>query len=121
MTPNFILLYVADTAASARFYGDILGKAPMEASPGFVMFDAAPGLRLGLWKKEGVVPAANAPGGFELGVPVGSNDAVDATAKEWAARGVLILQAPEEMDFGRTFTAADPDGHRIRVFCPGAR
>jgi len=22
------------------------------------------------------------------------------------------------MDFGRTFLAADPDGHRLRVFCP---
>ena len=120
MTPNFILLYAADVAASARFYGDILGKVPMEASPGFAMFEAAPGVRLGLWKKEGVVPAATAPGGFELGVPVASNGDVDATAAEWAARGISILQSPEDMDFGRTFTAADPDGHRIRVFCPGA-
>jgi hypothetical protein len=22
------------------------------------------------------------------------------------------------MDFGHTFTAADPDGHRLRVFAP---
>jgi hypothetical protein len=31
----------------------------------------------------------------------------------------MILQPPTEMDFGRTFTAADPDGHRLRVFKPG--
>ena len=24
------------------------------------------------------------------------------------------------MDFGHTFVAADPDGHRLRVFVPGA-
>ncbi len=31
-------------------------------------------------------------------------------------RGVEIIQPPMEADFGRTFTAVDPDGHRLRVF-----
>jgi hypothetical protein len=29
------------------------------------------------------------------------------------------VQSPIAMDFGFTFTAVDPDGHRLRVFAPG--
>ena len=44
--------------------------------------------------------------------------AVDATHADWKERGLPILQSPTEMDFGRTFVAGDPDGHRLRVFFP---
>lgn len=44
---------------------------------------------------------------------------VRALHAAWCARGLSILQAPVAMDFGLTFTAADPDGHRLRVFAPG--
>ena len=27
-----------------------------------------------------------------------------------------ILRAPTQLDFGYTFTSADPDGHRVRIF-----
>ena len=36
----------------------------------------------------------------------------------WVSRGVTIAQAPTDLDFGRTFVALDPDGHRLRVFRP---
>ena len=36
------------------------------------------------------------------------------------ARRRGILQEPVQMDFGHTFVASDPDGHRLRVFVPGA-
>jgi predicted enzyme related to lactoylglutathione lyase len=45
---------------------------------------------------------------------------VDAVHADWAARGLAIAQPPTELDFGRTFVALDPDGHRLRVFKPGA-
>ena len=121
MTPDFILLYVADPAASARFYSDLLSKQPIEASPGFAMFEARPGMMLGLWRRDEVAPAANQPGGFELGIPVSADSDVDSTARDWAARGITIAQQPEDMDFGRTFTALDPDGHRLRVYKPALR
>ena len=38
--------------------------------------------------------------------------------RDWSLRGLPILQAPIDMDFGRTFVALDPDGHRLRVFAP---
>lgn len=47
-----------------------------------------------------------------------SAQAVDATCAAWSGRGITILQQPTDLDFGRTFTAADPDGHRLRVFWP---
>lgn len=121
MSPDFILLYVDDPAASAHFYGELLGAAPLDARPGFVMFKLDNGMRLGLWGKDTVNPAPNAPGGFEIGWPVGGDSDVDQIAGNWAAKGVSILQQPEDMSFGRTFTALDPDGHRLRVYKPALR
>ena len=121
MSPDLMLLYVTDPMASARFYGDLLGGAPVESSPGFAMFALRPGMMLGLWKKDEVAPAANMPGGFEMGWPVDSDAEVDRLAEAWSSRGVTIAQQPEDMDFGRTFTALDPDGHRLRVYKPALR
>ena len=59
-----------------------------------------------------------AAGGGEIGFTVDSNAAVDSTYEDWKKRGVSILQSPIDMDFGRTFVALDPDGHRLRVFAP---
>ncbi len=45
-------------------------------------------------------------------------DALNQRHLDWSLRGLPILQAPTNMDFGRTFVALDPDGHRLRVFAP---
>jgi hypothetical protein len=37
--PNFVILYVDTPPASAEFYGDLLGKIPVEASPTFALGD----------------------------------------------------------------------------------
>lgn len=118
--PNFILLYVNDPQASARFYADLLGKPAIEASPTFAMFPLANGTMLGLWKRDTVQPAASGqPGAGELAFAVeGGRDEVTRRHAEWKAKGLEMLQAPTTMDFGFTFTAQDPDGHRLRVFAP---
>lgn len=114
--PALIILYVDSPAASAAFYRDLLGVPPIEESPTFAMFPLAGGMALGLWSRHTVQPGATASGGGgELAFTAGDVDAVHA---DWAARGLVILQQPLEMDFGRTFTAADPDGHRLRVLTP---
>ncbi|WP_231113315.1 VOC family protein [Pandoraea pnomenusa] len=90
---------------------------PVEASPGFALFVFPSGLKLGLWARFAVQPTVIAPpGGSEVVIPVASNAHVDATWEDWSARGLTILQVPTTMDFGRTFVASDPDGHRIRVY-----
>jgi predicted enzyme related to lactoylglutathione lyase len=116
--PNFVILYVNDATAAAAFYADLLGRKPVEAAPTFAMFALESGVMLGLWTKRGVEPAATAAGGSELGFSVESAGRVDALCSEWRARGLEVIQAPTEMDFGRTFVALDPDGHRLRVFAP---
>ncbi len=53
---NFIILYVKDPDASARFYTDLFGTEPVESSPFFVMYVLPSGMRLGLWAKHTVEP-----------------------------------------------------------------
>lgn len=118
--PNFIILYVDSPVASAGFYADLLGKAPLESSPTFAMFALESGLMFGLWSKHTVKPAATAPGGGELAFSVADNNAVHSLHADWVKRGLVITQTPTEMDFGYTFVAFDPDGHRLRVFAPSA-
>jgi catechol 2,3-dioxygenase-like lactoylglutathione lyase family enzyme len=119
--PNFILLYVASPAESSAFYTRLLGKPPVENSPTFAMFALDSGVMLGLWASAGVAPAATPAGGSELAFAVKDAAAVDARFEDWKTSGLPILQTPTAMDFGYTFTATDPDGHRLRVFSPAAR
>jgi len=115
----FVLLHVEDVARSATFYGQMLGATPLEQSPGFAMLALGGGARLGLWKRAGVLPVSGgAPGASELAFPVTDGVQVDALHAAWIGQGLTVLQAPEDREFGRTSTVADPDGHRVRVFCP---
>jgi predicted enzyme related to lactoylglutathione lyase len=118
--PNvgFILVYVENVAASEAFYASILGRSAIESSPTFAMLPAAPGLMLGLWRRDGVKPPATPASGGEIAFPVDSEAEVDAAFAEWSARGVKIVQPPTKMDFGYTFVGLDPDGQRLRVFAP---
>ena len=115
---HFILLYVESPKTSEAFYADILGRPAADSSPTFVMFAMTSGVMLGLWKRDGVAPAASAPGGAEIAFAVPNAEAVDAQCADWRGRGLPIVQSPTDMDFGRTFVALDPDGHRLRVFAP---
>lgn len=117
--PNFMLFFVESPAASATFYGMLFGLEPVEISPTFALFALSSGLMLGLWSKHSAEPRPGAgAGGTELGLTVEDYDDVDAAHADWKGRGIAILQPPIDMDFGRTFVALDPDGHRLRVFAP---
>jgi len=121
LQPNFLLFYVASPVESAAFYARILGREPIEASPGFALFALDSGLKLGLWVRTGVEPAVNGVAQHasgELAFAVPDVAAVQAAHQAWLALGIPMLQAPTQMDFGLTFTAVDPDGHRLRVFTP---
>jgi catechol 2,3-dioxygenase-like lactoylglutathione lyase family enzyme len=114
--PDFVILYVANVAASAAFYERVLGRKPLEASPGFAMFELANGLKFGLWKRS----AAAAHGGHagEFGFVRATPAAVDAQAAEWESQGLAIAQAPQALDFGYACLARDADGFGLRVFVP---
>lgn len=116
---NFVLLYVADPLKSAAFYSALLGKPIVEQSPTFAMVPLREGVMLGLWIRSGVVPKADAAtGGSEVAFAAASDDDVRATFEQWQRHGAKIVQEPAKLDFGFAFTATDPDGHRLRVFCP---
>lgn len=118
---SFVLLYVENPPASASFYADLLGRPIIDSSPTFAMLPLSEGVMLGLWSRKTVEPAATAyAGASEVAFTVEDMAAVKATFADWKQRGLPILQEPVQMDFGHTFVAADPDGHRLRVFVPGA-
>jgi predicted enzyme related to lactoylglutathione lyase len=119
ITPRFILLFVENPAVSARFYEFLLQRKPVEESPTFALFILDGGYKLGLWSRHTAEPAVDVTGGgTELAFPAESAEQVDAQFAEWSALGLTMVQAPTELDFGRTFVALDPDNHRLRVFCP---
>ena len=120
---SFLLLYVENVAASEAFYAATLQRKALESSPTFAMIPAAPGIMLGLWRRDGVEPKAATPDdgacNGEIAFALESDAAVDAAYAQWRARGVEIAQPPTRLDFGYAFLGLDPDGHRLRVFSPG--
>jgi predicted enzyme related to lactoylglutathione lyase len=118
--PGLVILYVRDLAVSRAFYERLFGP-PLEASQNFAMFatSAAPtAMRLAIWAVSAVAPPATAaPGGVEICAAVGAHE-VEPLHAEWRSRGVAVAQPPTRMEFGHTFVALDPDGHRLRVFHP---
>ncbi|MCV2357918.1 drug:proton antiporter [Paucibacter sp. TC2R-5] len=119
--PNFILFYVSSPLESAAFYARLLGREPIEASPTFALFALDAGLMLGLWARHTVEPLVEpgtAAATSELAFALPDRPALDGLHGAWIALGLPIIQSPTSMDFGYTFTALDPDGHRLRAFAP---
>lgn len=118
---NFVLLYVDNPPESAAFYSRLLGRPPIQSSPNFAVLPLREGCMLGLWSRHTVEPkAAGVPGASEVAFAVADAAAVEATHAAWKGLGLAIAQAPVRLNFGMTFVALDPDGHRLRVFAPEA-
>lgn len=118
--PDFslVVLYVEDPAISSSFYEKLLGRSVVQSSPRFAMLPLNKDVMLGLWSRQDVDPRAPSAGGVEIAFTVSDADAVRATHESWKGLGLKVAQAPTAMDFGVTFVALDPDGHRLRVFAP---
>lgn len=115
-TPNLVILYVADSKASTAFYQRLLGIAPTVASPNFSSFALPGGFALGLWAAAAAKPPAEGSGARgEIAFMVAGAAAVEAEFAAWKEAGIPIAQDLVTLDFGPTFVALDPDGHRLRV------
>jgi len=114
---NYLGIVVQDLAAAAAFYRDTLGLPVDESAsiPGqFTQFKLDGGAVLGLQSWTEI------PGGqpFE---PAFLVDDIDATYAAWKARGVELIDEPNDQPFGRTFLFRTPDGHVLRAYqFPGA-
>ncbi|HFV9291128.1 VOC family protein [Serratia fonticola] len=116
-TPSMTMIYVDSPEKSAEFYRQLLGVEPVEQSPTFALFILNNGFKLGMWSKHTVEPAPAATGGgTEICFMCEQPQQVDALYQQWRDKGLTIVQSPVELDFGYTFVAADPDGHRLRVY-----
>lgn len=116
---TFLLLHVADQDVSAAFYRDLLGLPVVERKDDFAALLLRDGVLLGLWRRGTEEPASSGTAGAsEVAFAVADASVVEAMHADWRERGVAVLQAPARMSFGITFTAADPDGHRLRIWAP---
>jgi len=114
--PNSVILYVDDVDLSTTFYSNILGEGPIEAFPGFSVFSLKDGFILGLQTKHDIEPKPQpAFGGFELCLSDISKEEVDSIYKKFVDQKIPMELTPTMLDFGYTFVALDPDGHRIRL------
>jgi catechol 2,3-dioxygenase-like lactoylglutathione lyase family enzyme len=115
----YILFYVEDTQRSEAFYSLLLGLQPVESSPTFVLYVLECGVKIGLWARDSVQPAAAITGGgSEVAFTVTDEATLKQTHATWKAHGVEMAQDLTRMDFGHTFVGLDPDKHRLRVFLP---
>jgi len=118
---SFVLLYVESPPDSATFYSGLLDAPIVDQSPGFAMLPLRDGVMLGLWSRSAAKPKPTGTAGAgEVAFTVADPAAVAAVHDDWSKRGLRIAQVPTKMDFGTTFVALDPDGHRLRVFAPVA-
>lgn len=119
---DMIILYVKNVEKSAQYYQEILGAQPLDVSEHFAMMALEGDVKLGLWTQDQAVPVATATAGsIEIVIEVETAQELEALANDWSKKGANQIQDITDMPFGKTFTVADPDGHRIRPFVPAMR
>lgn len=120
LQPNVIVLYADNLAVTSRFYQEVLGIEPVEASASFHSFKLSGEMSLAVKARTSVVPPAeekNTNG--ELAFMLESRERVNALFTEWQAKNIRIILQPAQLPFGYTFVALDPDGYRLRFIAFG--
>ena len=114
--PDFLALQVRDLDRAAEFYETRLGLRRLPASPpGAVVFDTKPIPFAVREPLAGVdLDAASPRPGLGVSLWLQSDDA-HALHDQLIVDGVVILTAPFDGPFGRTFVFADLDGYAITV------
>lgn len=80
------------------------------------MFALTEDVTIGLQTRDQIDPAATGtPGSVKLSMSYATHDDVDQLYQDWTTLGFPIALEPTTLEFGYTFVATDPDGHRLRV------
>lgn len=113
--PDFVSLQVRDLAAAHAFYEHYLGLVRSPAGPPHAVVFATTPIAFAL---RDVVPGTDLDSGARPGVGAAvwlhATD-VEAIHDALVADGHVIVSAPVDGPFGRTFTFADPDGYHVTV------
>ncbi|MGH2343297.1 VOC family protein [Segnochrobactraceae bacterium EtOH-i3] len=114
--PSSLIIYVDDIDVSTNFYKTILNAEPVQTFQDFSVFVLTESFTLGIQSKHAIDPKPQAAfGGFEISMSYATNAEVDDLCREWKAKNIAMALEPTMLDFGYTFVATDPDGHRLRV------
>lgn len=114
--PNSLIIYVDDVSLSTEFYRKILKSEPLETYEEFSVFALSTDFILGIQSRAGIDPKPQPHfGGFEICQSDVSRNDVDLMYQEWKTLGIEFELEPTDLEFGYTFVAIDPDGHRLRV------
>ncbi|HTP08807.1 MAG TPA: VOC family protein [Anaerolineae bacterium] len=114
------ILRVQNLEQERCFYHEALGFPIDEANsePNFIMLKTAGPAWLALEDVSGQASKAAPAGGVEIGLVV---DNVDQVWQELKTKGVNLLTEPQDMPFGRSFEARDPEGHCLTIYKPSRR
>ncbi|HEY7124948.1 MAG TPA: VOC family protein [Ktedonobacterales bacterium] len=113
---GYIGIIVKDVAEATAFYRDTLGFTLEGAAPTMAQFETGGGAILGIQLPD--FPQVRGQESEQPFEPAFIVEDVDATYATWKARGVEMLEEPNERPFGRTFIFRAPQGHIFRVFKP---
>lgn len=119
LEPNVVVLYVNNPEISSKFYQNLLGIKPEEASPTFHSFTLSNVMGLGLKAKHAAEPPADKNASSELAFTLDSNKKVDALFAKWQEKAINMAFPPTVVPYGYTFVALDPDGNQLRVVSLG--
>ncbi|MGF0315437.1 VOC family protein [Nocardia fluminea] len=113
--PDFLSLQARDLAASQAFYERYLGLVRSQTGPPHaVVFETKP-IAFAL---RDIVPGTDLDSVAQPGIGAAiwlHATNVQAIHDALAADGRIIVSAPIDGPFGRTFTFADPDGYHVTL------
>jgi catechol 2,3-dioxygenase-like lactoylglutathione lyase family enzyme len=121
-------LYAKDVAATAKFYGTVLGLKAMLETPRLVAFDAGRHSVLLVFQEgatskdlatdEGVIPGHDGKGRLHVALGIAPDSLAD-WRERLAAHGIAILSETRWNGGGTSLYFHDPDGHVVELATPG--
>lgn len=121
---GFVSLFVTDLPGMLAFYRDVVGLEVLRDGDAYVEF-VNEGVRFamfrrdllaGLLRREVQFPREGLNGSFELALPVGAKENVDAAYERLVSQGATPVYAPRDEPWQmRSAMIADPEGNLIEI------
>jgi catechol 2,3-dioxygenase-like lactoylglutathione lyase family enzyme len=113
------VLEVADLDAAVRFYGEVLGLAPLSRSNNRAWFLVGGRSRIGLWTPQLGIAGGQGGAHVHYAMHIGEDD-YDAAVARLREHGLDVHEEDFE-ESGRAMYVTDPDGNVVELWTwPGA-